>query len=157
VVEERMAEKRPSLRGLRVEDVMTKEVKTIDGGKPLQDCIKMMRDSEIGCVIVTEKGTPVGIFTERDLLRKVAEDPGNLRLAMSDVMSGPLSTILPAATIWDAIRAMNNSKIRHLPVVNNGRLVGILTERDVFRLFFSYNDLMLAALKLEETRRFLSG
>ena len=138
-----------------VENVMTRAVKTIEGRKSVEDSIKLMRENDIGCVIVTEKETPLGMFTERDLLRKVAEDPDNLHLVMTDAMSKPLKTILPTATIWEAIEVMNNSKIRHLPVVDGEKLVGILTQRDILRLFFSHKDLLLAGIGLEEMRRFM--
>jgi len=134
---------------------MTRTVKTIEGRKLVEDSIKLMKENDIGCVVVTEKEVPVGIFTERDLLRRVAEDPNNLRLAMRDAMSKPLKTILPAATVWDAIEVMNNDKIRHLPVVDKGKLIGILSQRDLLRLFFSHKTLLLAAIGLEEMRRFM--
>jgi CBS domain-containing protein len=152
-----MTERRPSLQRMPVENIMTKGVKTIEGNKLVEDCIKLMRDNDIGCVIVVEKETPVGIFTERDLLRRVAEDPGNLRRAMMDVMSRPLKAILPTATVWDAIGMMNDSRIRHLPVVDKEKLVGILSQRDVTRLIFSNKDLLLAGIGLEEMRRFMLG
>jgi CBS domain-containing protein len=138
-----------------VENVMTKVVKTIEGRKSVEDSIKLMRENDIGCVVVMEKETPTGIFTERDLLKMVAEDPSNLRLTMIDAMSKPLKTILPTATIWEAIEVMNESRIRHLPVVDGGKLVGILSQRDMLRLFFSHKNLLLAAIGLEEMRRFM--
>jgi len=148
-----MTDGRVSLKRMPVENIMTREVKTIEGKKLVEDSIKLMRENDIGCVVVLEKETPVGIFTERDLLRRVADHPHNLRLTMADVMSKPLKTILPTATVWDAIEAMNNGKIRHLPVVNAGRLVGMVSQRDLLRLFFSHKDLLLAAIGLEEMRR----
>lgn len=152
-----MAGTRLSLRTMPVEDLMTREVKTIEGRNSLEDCIGVMRGNDIGCAVVVEKGTPVGIFTERDLLRKVADGKANLQLTMTEVMSNPLKTISPTASIWDAIEIMNNSKIRHLPVVDKGRLVGIITERDLFQLFFSQRDLLLSAITQEEMRRFMFG
>lgn len=134
---------------------MTKAVKTIDADRSFEDSLRIMGASDIGCVVVVEKETPVGVLTERDVLRKAAEGPERLSLAMKDVMSKPLVTIQSTATIWDAIELMNDNKIRHLPVVDKGKLVGILTQRDLFRLFFSYKELLLSAINLEEMRRFM--
>ena len=127
---------------------MTKDVKTVDATKTLTDGIKMMRDANIGSLVVMGKDeTPVGIFTERDLVRRVAEKGhGVLAMPMAQVMSKPLTIISPVATIWDAVTLMGRADIRRLPVVENGRLVGILTERDVFRLILSRQNLLLESI-----------
>jgi CBS domain-containing protein len=127
---------------------MTKDVKTIDAAKPLADCVKMMGDADIGSLVVVGKDqTPVGIFTERDLVKKVAQKGhAVLSLPMAQVMSKPLTIISPVATIWDALTLMGRAGIRRLPVVENGRLVGILTERDVFRLILARQSLLLESV-----------
>ena len=127
---------------------MTKDVKTIEGTKTLADAIKSMRDANIGSLIVVGKDqTPVGIFTERDFVRKMADKGhGTLGLTMSQVMNKPLTIISPSATIWDAITLMGRADIRRLPVVENGHLVGILTERDVFRLILAQQNLLLESV-----------
>jgi len=127
---------------------MTKDVKRIEGTKTLADAIKSMRDANIGSLIVVGKDqAPMGIFTERDFVRKMVEKGhGALGLTMSQVMSKPLTIISPSATIWDAITLMGRADIRRLPVVENGRLVGILTERDVFRLILAQQNLLLESV-----------
>ncbi len=127
---------------------MTKDVKTIEATKPLADCVKIMGDANIGSVVVVGKDkTPVGIFTERDLVRKMAEKGhGILALPMAQTMSKPLTIISPVATIWDALTLMGRAGIRRLPVVENGRLVGILTERDVFHLILARQSLLLESV-----------
>lgn len=140
---------------MRVAEVMTKAVSTVESGRTLEESLAVMVANDIGCVVVTEKGSPVGIFTERDVLRRAAQGQERLQLAMKDVMSKPLITVTPKATIWEAIELMIASKVRHLPVVDGGALVGILTQRDLFRLFFSYKELLLSAINLEEMRRFM--
>jgi CBS domain-containing protein len=140
---------------MRVAEVMTKGVKTVESGRTFEDSLTLMVANDIGCVVVTEKGSPVGIFTERDVLRRAAQGQERLQIAMKDVMSKPLVTIAPTATIWEAMESMSASKIRHIPVVDGGDLVGILTQRDLFRLFFSYKELLLSAINVEEMRRFM--
>jgi CBS domain-containing protein len=127
---------------------MTKDVKTVDATKTLADSIKIMRDANIGSLVVIGKDlTPVGIFTERDLVRRLAEKGhGVLALPMAQVMSKPLTIISPVATIWDAVTLMGRADIRRLPVVENGHLVGILTERDVFRLILSRQNFLLESI-----------
>ncbi len=152
-----MTSPRLSLKRMPVAEVMATEVKTIEAGMSVEDCIGLMRDNDIGCAVVIDKGVPVGIFTERDLLRSAAYGPERLGLTMREVMSRPLKTIPPTSTLWEAIEVMNKARIRHLPIVEGERLVGVLTERDLMRLFFSHKDLLLSAISLEETRRFMLG
>jgi CBS domain-containing protein len=152
-----VSEKKISLKRMPVERLMGKPVKTVEGGKSFEDSLKAMRKDDVGCVIVTEGGAPVGIITERDVLRRVADDPGSLRLTMREVMSKPLRSVTSATTVWDAMEAMEGNKIRHLAVVDGGELVGVLTERDILRLFLANKNLLLDAIGKEETRRFMLG
>ena len=107
-----------------------------------------MKDANIGSLVVVGRDqTPVGIFTERDLVKKMAEKGhGVLALPMAQVMSKPLTIISPVATIWDAVTLMGTADIRRLPVVENGHLIGILTERDVFRLILARQSLLLESV-----------
>lgn len=127
---------------------MTKDAKTVEPNKALSECIKLMGDAKVGSLVVVGKDqTAVGIFTERDLVNKMAErGHGILSLPMVQVMSKPLTIISPVATIWDAVTLMGRADIRRLPVVENGHLIGILTERDVFRLILARQNLLLESV-----------
>lgn len=94
-------------------------------------CVKM-RERHCGSVIITEKGKLIGIFTERDLLRKVAAEKGDVtKLKLKDVMSTNLKTATPEDEIADSMRRMTQGKFRHLPVVDNqGHVIGILSQGD---------------------------
>ncbi|MGA2198665.1 MAG: CBS domain-containing protein [Nitrososphaerales archaeon] len=130
-----------------VRSVMTRQVRTVEAEEPLTQCVRTMRDARIGCVVVVEGGKPIGMFTERDLISKIA-DAGAVSLAqpVGTAMARPLTTILPSATLWDAISLMGRLGIRRLPVVEEEKLVGILTERDIFRLILSQQSLLLEAV-----------
>jgi CBS domain-containing protein len=140
---------------------MTKDVKTAEEVLTLAEAVKKMREINIGCLVVVkaaaeeagdgkrqkEDVSPVGIFTERDLVRKIAESGASiLSTPMAQLMSKPLTTISPGATIWDAIAVMGRLGIRRLPVVDGGRLIGLLTETDVFRLIVSQQNLLLESV-----------
>ena len=129
-----------------VGSVMAKEISTIESGKPLRDAVNIMKKSGLGCVVVLDDGKPVGIFTERDLIRKIADGPESLGLPISQVMSKPLTIVSPSATLWDAISLMGRRGIRRLPVVDKEKLVGILTEADVLRLVLSHQNLLLESV-----------
>ena len=132
-----------SLFQAAVGSIMIKSVKTIAEDEPLSNCVKLMNGSDIGSVIVLANGKPVGIFTERDLIRKMARDRQYLNMPISEVMSKPLTVISPRATIWDAISLMGKLNIRRLPVMENNALLGILTEKDIMRLILSQQNLRL--------------
>ncbi len=137
-----------SLIDAPVRSAMTKDVKTIDATKTVADGIKMMRDANIGSLVVVGKDhSPVGIFTETGFREKDGgEGPRIPRPTMAQVMTKPLTIISPVATIWDAVTLMGRADIRRLPVVENGHLIGILTERDVFRLILAQQNLLLESV-----------
>lgn len=131
-----------------VRAAMTKEVKTVEGTRKVASAVKTMADAKIGSLVIVGKDkTPIGIFTERDLVNKISERGQDaLTLDISKVMSKPLTIISPSATIWDAITLMGRAGIRRLPVVEDGRLIGILTERDILRLILSQQNLLLESV-----------
>jgi CBS domain-containing protein len=135
-----------SLIDVSVGGIMTKEVKTIEGSRLLTEGVRLMRDAHIGSVVVVDGYRPAGIFTEQDLVSKIADGIDTLKVTMAQVMSMPLTTILPTASVWDALALMGRKNIRHLPVVHEDRLVGILTERDVVRLILSQHDLLFESI-----------
>ncbi len=135
-----------SLADASVGSIMTTKVKTVGTTKPLVECIKTMKAEDIGSIIVVEEGRPVGIFTERDLVRRMAEKLDSLGLPMAQVMTKPLITVSPTATVWDALNQMGRHNIRRLPVMDGKKLVGIVTERDIFRLILSEQSLLLESV-----------
>lgn len=137
-----------SLIDAQVRGTMTARVRTVEATRTVGDAVKMMADAKVGCAVVLGKDEkPVGIFTERDLVRRVADRGGAiLGSPIARVMSKPLTVISPSATIWDAVTLMARADIRHLPVVEKGALVGILTERDVFRLILAQQNLLLESV-----------
>lgn len=116
--------------------IMTKKVVTVDINEPARNALKLMIDHDIGSVIVTENGKPVGIVTERNITKKsldAAEEKGFYNRPTGEFTSRPLITIRPDTPIWESFELMLNNKIRRLPVLSNDQLVGLVTERDLFR------------------------
>lgn len=100
------------------------------------EAVKVMDEKNIGSVLVMEGNKLVGILTERDVLRKIAskaKDPSKVKV--SEVMSSNVITIGPETTISDAANIMVNKGIRRLPVIENNRVVGVITMRDLTRVF----------------------
>ena len=119
---------------LKVEDVMVEDVKTVDSDAPVMEAVGLMNKHEIGCLIVVRRGKAVGIVTERDLLKRVlAESRDPKKTKVRQIMSKPLIFGEPDMDIEDAARLMFRKKIKKLPVVEKGRLLGLVTLTDLAR------------------------
>jgi len=117
-----------------VNEVMNKDVLTLDKSTSLQDAAEHMKKLSIGCVIVTENDNPIGIITERDFVTKIAAEGRPLFTEIKEVMSSPLITINSEETIWEASELMKEKLIHKLPVTDNGNIVGIVTTSDIVRI-----------------------
>ncbi len=119
---------------LKVEDVMVKEVITVDENSSVKDAADIMNRFEIGCLIVTKEGKAVGIITERDLLRRVVgQSKSPKRTKVVTVMTKPLIVVEPDMDLEEAAKLMFKLKIKKLPVVESGRLMGLVTLTDLAR------------------------
>ena len=111
---------------------MVGEVVTIGADISVREAVRLMNDHEIGCLVVVQDGKPTGIVTERDMLKRVlvaTRDPRAVEVG--EVMSKPLLFMEPEKEIEDAVKLMFEHKIKKLPVVENGCLVGLVTLTDL--------------------------
>jgi CBS domain-containing protein len=114
---------------------MTKEIETADEKTPITHSVKLMGEKRIGSVIVTSKGKPSGIFTERDLLTSILLKGEPLSLEVGKVASSPLITIPSGTSVHRAAHSMASKHIRRLPVAKGGKLEGIVTARDLVEAY----------------------
>lgn len=136
-----------SLTAIPVSEIMTKDVKKAKTSEPVLYAIGLMAKHKISSVvIVDEKGKPVGMFTEKDAIRIIPEHKRQLILELKSVMSTPLVTILPSSSLSTVLSLMAERNINHLPVVENDKLVGIVTEKDIFRYVLHHAGLMAELL-----------
>ncbi len=120
---------------IQVREVMTKRPVTVGPRMRLDSAAALMRRRSVSSLIVVNRGAPVGIVTEKDIVEKcVASDTRPSRLTVGDVMSSPLISVRPQTDLADAARRMASLKIRRLAIVERGRLVGVLTESDILRI-----------------------
>lgn len=111
---------------------MIKEVISIDLEASVQDAANLMAQHEIGSLVVTEKRKPVGIITERDLLSRVLATGKHAEATtVKAIMSKPLICGNPEMDADEAARFMVNNKIKKLPIVEGGHLIGIMTLTDL--------------------------
>jgi signal-transduction protein with cAMP-binding, CBS, and nucleotidyltransferase domain len=129
---------------VKVEDVMSSPVVTINDTDTVLAATKLMRKNAIGCVVVVDKsGKPLGLITERDVVRRVAA----LDLLPSKVKAGksmtkPVSTIDSTANVTDAAIKMRQLKIRRLVVLQDGKPIGIITSNDIVDITPALIDVM---------------
>jgi CBS domain-containing protein len=116
-----------------VKDVMSSPVVTLGEDATSNKVANLMDKNELGCVIVTnKKGQPVGIITERDLvIRVLAKNLKPDAVKAKEIMTSPLVTIEPEATISEAARRMSRLNIRRLGVIYKGNLVGVVSSKDI--------------------------
>jgi len=120
---------------IEIEDIMVDSVITIEADAPVSDAVKLMNTYEIGCLIVMEKGEPIGIVTERDMLKRVLADSEEFKkISIQEIMSKPLIAGTPDMEIESAARIMFTEKIKKLPIVENGKLLGLVTLTDLLRI-----------------------
>jgi CBS domain-containing protein len=115
-----------------VEEIMTRNPRTVDAGDSVLEAARQMRDGDFGSVIVMRDGRVDGIVTDRDIaVRAVAEGRDPESTQVSEVSSTGVATIAPDQSIDEAVEAMREHDIRRLPVVEDGRPVGILSLGDL--------------------------
>lgn len=103
----------------------------LTGGATVREAAKLMQERNVGSVLVMEAGRLEGILTERDVVQRVVaagREPDATRLA--EVMTRDPDTVRPEATAMDALRLMQDGGYRHLPVVEDGRVVAVVSRRD---------------------------
>jgi CBS domain-containing protein len=111
---------------------MTKEIIMIDGSDTALEAAKRMSEKGISSLFVVKDGDPVGIVTERDFIKKVcAKEIPIADVKVSEIMSKILTTADPETPIEVAVQRMVNHKIRRLPIIEGGKIVGIITVTDL--------------------------
>ena len=113
---------------------MKKNIVSAEASSSIKDAAQMMMENKVGCVIVLENNSPVGILTERDFVNRVAAKGTAVSDPISSVMSSPLTTIDPEETVWEAAELMKSKKIHKLPVMKDNSVMGILTTSDLVEI-----------------------
>ena len=102
------------------------------------DAIQMMADKNVGALLVTDGSKLVGIISERDYTRKVAlKGKSSKETAVSEILSGDLVKVSPANTVEDCMRLMTDHRIRHLPVLDGEKIVGVVSIGDLVNWIIS--------------------
>ena len=138
---------------MKAKDVMVTHVVKIGSTTTVDSAVKVMNKNGIGCLIVEDDGKAKGIITQRDLLEKVlekAKDPR--RLNVSDIMTKELVVGKPDMEIHEAARLMFKRKIKKLPIVNEGKLIGLITVTNIAQTVSIDQKMMDIVEKLSNMR-----
>jgi CBS domain-containing protein len=115
-----------------VRDIMTRNIVTIDADKTALEAAKMLAEKGISSLFVMDNGQPAGIVTERDFIKKICAKELPIReVKIADIMSKMMTTADPEMPIEVAVQRMINHKVRRLPIVDGGKIVGIVTVTDL--------------------------
>lgn len=138
-----------------VRDVMSSPVITIEENAPANRAAELMDKQDLGCIVVTNKeGKPLGVITERDLVVRVLSKnvkPDSLKA--NEVMTSPLITIEPDATISEAARRMSRQNIRRLGVIYKGQITGLLSSKDILSVMPELIEMIQERARIDNENR----
>jgi len=123
------------MQKVRISEVMNTSIVSVDSSITATDAAKMMEDTDVGAVIVFENGIPAGIVTDRDFAIKITAHSYPIDTPIRRIMSSPLISIDSNSDLWTASDLMSTRKVRKLPVIDNDKVVGILTSSDIVNHF----------------------
>ena len=116
----------------QIRDIMEKNVVTIEKNKTAQDAAKIIGEKDISFLVVMNDGLPEGVLSESDFVRKIAaEDRKSSDVPISEIMSYKFRSVGPSTTIEDAVQKMLNNNIRRLLIIEDDKLVGVITQTDL--------------------------
>lgn len=117
-----------------VKEVMSKPAVTVDANKTAKVAGELMRKTRKGFLVVVQKNTPIGTLSDSDLIgRVVAKAKDASKLKVRDLMSRPMISVSPAEDVMEAVRKMRKSNIHRLPVVDKGKVAGVVSLTDIAR------------------------
>jgi CBS domain-containing protein len=136
---------------MQVENILQSKgraVTTVTSGSTIAEAVALLNTQRIGAVVVTDNGKVAGILSERDIVRHLGNDwTGLANRPVSDVMTKNVISASRFATVADVMERMTQHRIRHLPIVENGELVGIVSIGDVVKRKIEETEQEAMALK----------
>ena len=116
-----------------VKQIMNNFVVSVDSSVPATDAAKMMEDTGVGSIVVLDNNLPVGIVTDRDFAIKITAHSYPIDTPVRRIMSSPLISIDPDSDLWVASDLMSTRKVKKLPVIDDDKVVGMLTSSDLVK------------------------
>lgn len=124
------------------------DVLTVQPDDTVFHALELMASKNVGAVIVTEKGEPVGIFTERDYARNVIlKGRSSANTPVRDIMSADVIYVRPEQTVDECMAIMTDKRFRHMPVLDEGKLTGIVSIGDLVKTIIDQQEFTIQQLK----------
>ena len=120
--------------GIKVGDIMTQNLVTVNPETTVRECVEKMLNHKIGSLLVTSNNALVGIITRYEIVGIIPQGKDATKVKAKDIMQKRVRTISPDVDLYEAIIHMRRTKIKKLPVMHAGKLVGILATRDILKL-----------------------
>ena len=123
-----------------VKEIMNPNVVSLGPNASLKNAAELMAQQKIGSIVIVDNNEPIGIITERDFATKIMLQPYSADSKVSEAMSSPVVYITSNQSVADVIDIMANKDIRKVPVIDNGKVIGIVTGTEFLRLFVQATD-----------------
>jgi signal-transduction protein with cAMP-binding, CBS, and nucleotidyltransferase domain len=137
--------------GISVCEAMTTEPVMLEASESLKKCAEVMAKKKVGAIIIRKGHQVEGIISEQDIVRRcLAKGINPLTKKISDFMSTKMTTIDPKKDLFDALILMKEKNVRHLPVVEGKKIVGLLTLKDILKIEPQLFDLIVEKIELRE-------
>lgn len=124
-------------QNVTVKDIMSNSVVSADSSIAANDAAKMMEDSKVSAIVVFENTSPVGIVTTRDFTIKIAAHSYPIDTPIRRIMSSPMISVDSDSDLWTASDLMSSRNIKKLPVIDDDKVIGMITSGDLVRYFAS--------------------
>src|SRR3989338_4843522 len=137
--------------GVFVFDVMTKQPISVYKDKNLADCANLMEKKDVNSLIIKNENNKVlGIVADEDFIRKaIAKNVDPFKTKVEEIMATEVITIEPDKDLYDAVKLMGDYNIRQLPVVENHKLVGIITVKDIIKVEPAIFEILSGKIRLK--------
>jgi CBS domain-containing protein len=136
---------------ISVSDLLTgkgSQVWSVDVSATLSDALRLLAEKDVGALPVMDGEVLAGIFSERDFARAISTDPNlPLDIPVSELMTRDVLTVTPNDSIEKCMKLMTDQHIRHLPVVDNGKMIGIVSIGDAVKLFITDTKSFISSLE----------
>ena len=141
----------PTGTGIKVKDAMVSKVVTANPSDSAFSAAKIMKEEDVGMLIVLEGKRPAGVVTREDLINKIVVLKKDFeKVKLKEIMNSPIATISPDEDMSDAARIMSQRGLKRLPVISMGKLVGLISYRDVVKVAQAAVEILRERLMREE-------
>ncbi|MBN2180981.1 MAG: CBS domain-containing protein [Sedimentisphaerales bacterium] len=132
----------------QVLDTKGRKVWTVSPRNSAYEALELMAEKDVGALVVVEQDKVVGMFSERDYARKlVLKGKSSRETTVAQVMASPVCYVLPWTSLTECMSLMTNKHVRHLPVLEDDKLIGIVTIGDVVKAIISEQESVIHELK----------